>query len=288
MCFPISIQSSFIIFRWDFKVKDEEMESIKDDFGGELTMPENFQISTPAYNPKQPKRNPPKPETRINAQTELICAMLGLTDPNAVFLGKASDYQLAELSMNPDEISLDNSGDEEHEVADDENLTFIDSTMFENDTTNPDVSLDEENESISKNCDFVNESSPIDFKGGNLQDSSIEEDLNKSADSESSISSLNRSGLSLPEPKFGEGSSESDQSPLRTSMKSIHVSLPKPKHDLAISGLSEVFSSSDTGGQTSSGLDESKHETDDCGAPRPKKLKRRNVALYSLQSHSDS
>ncbi|XP_064646418.1 lariat debranching enzyme A-like [Lineus longissimus] len=263
--------------RWDFKARDDEMETIKDDFGGELTVPENFQMSTPAYDPKQPRGNPPPPETRINSQTELICAMLGLTDPNAVFLGKANDYQLAELSMNPDEISLDNNSDDDDDVPD-ENLTFINSTMFENED-------DADDDVIGNKSGFLKESSPIPVTDNKLQDSSLEDDPNKSADSESSVSSFNQSGLLLPEPKFGEASSESDQSPLRTSIKSIHLSLPQPKNDSAVSGVSGLLSSSDNGGQTSSGLDDSKHESDDSGAPRPKKLKRRNVALYGLQNN---
>lgn len=107
--------------RWDFKVTNEEMNSVIEDFGGDLILPENFEQTVDVYNPSE--RNPPEPKTMINPQSTLLCTMLDITDPNAVFLGKDSKYNIA--NDENDEDIVDGDNDDVDEDDDTEYESFV-------------------------------------------------------------------------------------------------------------------------------------------------------------------
>ncbi|XP_062572881.1 lariat debranching enzyme A-like [Saccostrea cucullata] len=95
--------------KWDFTVTKEDINQILEDFGGDLSLPENFEKTAPVHNPNEPKKKSPPLVT--NPQTTLLCTMLDLTDPNAVFLGKDSHIKLETLSV------LESAGETESEAT---------------------------------------------------------------------------------------------------------------------------------------------------------------------------
>lgn len=69
----------FVLCRWNFTVKKEEMNKILEEFGGDLSLPENFERTAPIHDPNQPKKKSGPPSLVINPQTSLLCTMLDLT-----------------------------------------------------------------------------------------------------------------------------------------------------------------------------------------------------------------
>lgn len=108
------------------------MESLWDTFDGEFSIPENFERTAPVYKPDENttlknKRSGlaklalegarTQKQIFTNPQTELICAMLELTNPNAILLGRES-YSLTELATR---MQADDDEDEVDEAADEVN-----------------------------------------------------------------------------------------------------------------------------------------------------------------------
>ncbi|XP_064598274.1 lariat debranching enzyme-like [Liolophura sinensis] len=125
--------------RWDFTVSNQEIESVKEDFGNDLTIPENFITTVPAYTVAESGRSVseyPPPDIHVNPQTTLLCTMLELSDPNAMFLGRDSSFSLdvedAANSSAAARISDDEDVNSDGDETDDTNLTFessIDATL---------------------------------------------------------------------------------------------------------------------------------------------------------------
>jgi len=76
------------VSRYDFSVTEAELESLAADFGGVYKVPDNFEATVTPYNPQLPHRSAPAPQININSQTTLMCEMLGVTDPYAIFSGR--------------------------------------------------------------------------------------------------------------------------------------------------------------------------------------------------------
>ncbi|GAB1604955.1 lariat debranching enzyme-like isoform X1 [Argonauta hians] len=88
--------------RYDFAATDEDIQNIIADFGGDLTIPENFVVSDNVS------------DIHVNDQTTLLCDMLELTDPNKVLnnLDSSSSFNSsANISAN---ISMQNITDTVH------------------------------------------------------------------------------------------------------------------------------------------------------------------------------
>ncbi|XP_033728321.1 lariat debranching enzyme-like isoform X2 [Pecten maximus] len=84
--------------RWEFKPTIEEENRILEDFGGDLCIPDNFQRTVDVFDPNEGKCKVRPPVTMVNPQTTLICTMLDITDPNAVFLGQDSSSNILDVS----------------------------------------------------------------------------------------------------------------------------------------------------------------------------------------------
>ncbi|KAF6032445.1 DBR1 [Bugula neritina] len=80
--------------RYDFKVTDAEITRLLENFGGDLTLPENFQFTAQPYDGTSDIRNGRQPMCRVNPQTTLLCQMLGITDPFAVFCGQSNEENI--------------------------------------------------------------------------------------------------------------------------------------------------------------------------------------------------
>jgi len=143
-------------FRYDFSVTDAELERLAADFGGIFRVPENFEASVPPYNPQTARRNAQPPQIVINPQTTLICAMLGVTDPMAIFSGRQpytgalADADAAALGGDDgntnDSLDVDDRDEGILDDSDFVNTTFETSSSFvtANSTFNPDeISLDD-------------------------------------------------------------------------------------------------------------------------------------------------
>lgn len=97
--------------RYDFKVSDEEMKSIQEDFGGDLSIPDNF-VQTGSVYTVGGFNNYRSNESLINDQTTLLCDMLGITNPN-----KSKDnFSNIHLENNSEEVGSADSVEEELEV----------------------------------------------------------------------------------------------------------------------------------------------------------------------------
>lgn len=119
--------------RWDFTVKKEEMNKILEDFGGDLSLPENFERTAPIHDPNQSKKKSGPPSLVINPQTSLLCTMLDLTDPNAVFLGKDSHIKPEDLSAMESasgESQATEGEDEDDDVEDEEETEYESEPSF--------------------------------------------------------------------------------------------------------------------------------------------------------------
>ncbi|CAH8460505.1 unnamed protein product [Heterobilharzia americana] len=119
--------------RCDFSATDEEIRALYEPFGGNFQVPDNFERTAPIYKPnegnyvnsnvtstpmslvQQANTLCKQQQLFSNPQTELICAMLDLVNPNAFYLGKQS-CSLLELSA-----QMQSKNDEEEDDDDDDN-----------------------------------------------------------------------------------------------------------------------------------------------------------------------
>lgn len=114
--------------RFDFTVTKDELEEICGDFGGNLRLPDNFVQTAAPHNAASGKSaDVCEPQNHVNAQTTLLCEMVGLSNPVALLLNRGNNTS----GVLPADKSADNS--------DFINSTFASSTSF-----NPDeISLDD-------------------------------------------------------------------------------------------------------------------------------------------------
>lgn len=118
------------MLRYDFTVTDEELDTMNGDFGQNLRLPKNFEPTAEPFDGTS-QRSASEPKILVNPQTTLLCEMVGLSDPFAMFLGNPvgsgnissnwsfdtslnnSDF-IDSTTHNPDEISLDDLDEEEN------------------------------------------------------------------------------------------------------------------------------------------------------------------------------
>ncbi|CAH8833139.1 unnamed protein product [Trichobilharzia szidati] len=130
--------------RFDFSATDEEIQALYHPFGGDFQVPDNFERTAASYKPNeiighvsssitstpmslvQQANLFSKQQQKMfsNPQTELLCAMLDLINPNAFYLGKES-YSLLELSAQllsrKDDDDDDDEDEEEEEEKEEDN-----------------------------------------------------------------------------------------------------------------------------------------------------------------------
>ncbi|KAK4472355.1 hypothetical protein MN116_003616 [Schistosoma mekongi] len=189
--------------RCDFSATDDEIQALFDPFGGDFQVPDNFERTAAIHKPNETSHkttsipicliqqaNALSKEQQLfsNPQTELICAMLDLVNPNALFLGKQS-CSLLELSA-----QLQSKNDEEDDDEVDENVEgSVCAEGMNNNESQPDISEYPSDtnaswfisdsfikESVTEydpmNSAFVsntNQSSPTPARSSNLHDSVV-------------------------------------------------------------------------------------------------------------------
>ncbi|CAL8107148.1 unnamed protein product [Calicophoron daubneyi] len=132
--------------RCDFSATNAEIRALFEPFGGEFAVPDNFERTAPLYKPNE--NNDANPVTSTprglmagnkpmqifsNPQTELMCAMLDLVNPNAVLLGRES-YSLSELSSQLEAKKVEETEDDDEEEEEDR-----EAKEQENEDAEPDV-----------------------------------------------------------------------------------------------------------------------------------------------------
>jgi len=145
-----------LVGRYDFTATDAELQSIAADFGGVYKVPDNFETTVTPYNPQTHRRHAPAPQMNINPQTTLICEMLGVTDPFAIFSGRQPfSGTLADVGAalggadnenTNDSLDVDDRDEGILDDSDFVNSTLESSSSFAaaNSTFNPDeISLDD-------------------------------------------------------------------------------------------------------------------------------------------------
>ncbi|CAG0881388.1 unnamed protein product [Darwinula stevensoni] len=127
--------------RWNFTPTTEELEEIEKIFCNDFQIPQNFERTVPPYDEKEGVNlyNVRPPRILFNPQTVCFCEKLGMTDPLQVIASSSPSKQFrrpglsssfvneeelnitqtessdlsGNVSMNPDEIALDDDSDEE-------------------------------------------------------------------------------------------------------------------------------------------------------------------------------
>ena len=71
--------------RFDFEPTEEELKAVSDAFDGDFTIPTDFKVEVPPFNPEKESKNDlswtQMPNPRRNRQTEWLCQKLDIHDP---------------------------------------------------------------------------------------------------------------------------------------------------------------------------------------------------------------
>ncbi|XP_072301040.1 lariat debranching enzyme [Eucyclogobius newberryi] len=197
--------------KWDFRVSDDDMMQVVEGLNGALSIPDNFSLTLPAYDPANPQPQT-SPSYTINPQTTEMCATLGLTDIYAL-VGQGTgvadsrgeddtrsiesgdepsdfptDTSALSCSVNPDEITIEDEWEEEEEVVKEGEFT-------KPSTTGGSLVLPEPKSSISP-CgisDLMNMSPPTHSTPGPVCCPSQNDSLPDSNDEDTAFRALKRS-----------------------------------------------------------------------------------------------
>ena len=266
------IKLSLVDFRHNFQPTPEELAAIAGDFDSIYTIPENFQVTSHKHDPRQGRMNRvPDPQMCINPQTALLCEMLNLTNPFAVFMGKQQHNVVnLDTSIANASLSCDDTGDSDF-IDTTIEVSAVNSTLET--TTNPDeISIDDIDESDSDSKEAA-VSQPVQSPALSLRDklSQFAPPLN-----------------STPNPQKPDSSPCSDtcdkESHIDSSAIETHFSLDDSKTtDEEHAEFARVKSSERLDGELSDKRSSDELDTT-CPraiAPGAKKLKRRNQSLYA-------
>uniref|UniRef100_A0A8C7GZS8 Debranching RNA lariats 1 n=1 Tax=Oncorhynchus kisutch TaxID=8019 RepID=A0A8C7GZS8_ONCKI len=108
-------QNNGLHTRWDFSASEAAMMEAVGDLGGELSIPDNFCLTVPAYDPARPQPHA-HPSYSTNPQTTELCATLGLRDIYAQVGQGGYGGQIGTPELEDDEVQ---SGDEPSEYPSD-------------------------------------------------------------------------------------------------------------------------------------------------------------------------
>ena len=274
-------RNPFTTSRFDFTVTEEEISDLRRDFIGDLTVPDKFEATVdpyhPSFGPARADRAPP-PQIRINPQTDLLCEMLGITDPNTRFTKQkpSSSLNLTAAELNPDEIPLDDddessgSSDEVDDSDNDANGTAeepsYDTFIISQDASSLSLSSSVLEESVDeKYVTAVQSMSDLSQDEGGLgvpaELSEVSENLSQESSSSPPRGMLSPPGTSSEE-QVGSSSDKDSSAYLSSTATSEGVSPKRPHESNAMPTLSSTPKDADSD-------------------VKPKKFKRRNHSFYA-------
>lgn len=103
---------SFSLSRWIFTPTQDEMNLIKEKFGNNFVIPQNFVKTAPGHTGGVINRNGKQSQAQCNPQTRSFCEKLGIDDPLALILTE-SNHSVSSLL-------------EESNIDDSDNTSFTD------------------------------------------------------------------------------------------------------------------------------------------------------------------
>jgi len=237
-------------------VTDEEIAETSELFGGNMSYPENFEITAPIHRPNEGRNAPMPPEKAyINPQTSLLCEMLDLTNPFGVLSGKTPERS---VSFNQSiSVTYDSDGDEEDEGVHDgpsfsmsnASLSFVDSDisgLLQKSSDPCEISLDDIDEDEEEEPAAQTDSS-VDLKNNPPADSSfVLCDSFSSQDSPLLPKRSNVPKLNLPAVTGVVFSDSFSKSPSSSPSRSANISQEDVLKDVAASDSSDSPSKEST------------------------------------------
>lgn len=249
-------------YRYDFTVREADLQSVTEDLGGMFEIPRNFQCTAPVHNPQVP---PGSPQLYVHPWTALLCEVLGITDPNSVFKGLEADSGQNKASWSPKSpVSPENDSVISDDDVPDSSMSFVSDSSFGNSTF----------------ASFTTHSStgtnPTANVSQNPEEISIDTDSDSDGQSDpANLSQISEIGL------IGSFPERACPSPV-TSQSSQSDKVESSQSERLESSQSERLESSQSGPENSQSESEvSSREDGSTQGPQPKKFKRRNQSLYS-------
>ncbi|XP_071112185.1 lariat debranching enzyme B-like [Haliotis cracherodii] len=297
--------------RWDFKVTDQEMETIRENFDGNLALPYNFEATVPVH--ESVMSSPHKcPAIVVNPQTTLLCTMMDLTDPYAVYLGKDSQVREEEVlaSLDPADLEDDINDDEDDGTCSDINSSIDTSYNDSFGLNTTDLSLNETAELASGNLSILSNNTDISIEE--------EDELSEILSAQKKMQSSNGHESSVDSSVDGENDddklgsqkvawcrSKSELSKSDTSLSKLEVSGVFEIDADSASQSDSISSSAEDDRDLNQTADVSSNPVRDTPAssrsvkrtdvsdveisPQSKKLRRRNQSMYSsTEDEADS
>lgn len=282
----------FCLSRYDFKVTEEEISELVEDFGGEMMIPERFETMVDPYHPSQgpaDSRLAPPPRICIDPQTTLLCKMLDITDPNTYFT-ESKPILTSSLSntSNPAEIQLESSSseDEEEEDSDSESTNpKYDTFIISHDSSSTALSTSKIDESLEDDEKFVSAL-------GSLRESSLLEKSQEEEEEEESASGVaemsatsDDGGVSPPAGMLSPPTTSSDEQIGSSSERDSSAYLSPIVHKGEDCSPKRPLDGEEEEPKTDLAQTLFTDKPTEAAESRPKKFKRRNQSIYSTPEH---
>jgi lariat debranching enzyme len=244
--------------RWDFAPTDQELNDITQLFEDNFTVPKNFEITSPPYDPQQQNiknlYQTPNPQPKINRQTEVLCEKLKIDDPLQIIIGRKKKSNTETNIMSISKLTSELT----HEEMD------IPTNVTLDEVQSNEVSFNKDEIMLDDESDDSNSPQNVDVSVAQ----SIGSDLNGSV--------TKKSKMQLPEPKSDTGLHLKEEMQLPSPIK------PRDESDYTTENIIKKEIEKETGEveKVNEKEEENVNDLQKVAFGSNKKLKRRNVAIY--------